>query len=524
MTAMERWIDRHRGWTAGGLFALTLVLVGLTLDDPGITWDEPAYFGSAQLQVEWVRLLARNPGDALDRETVFEMWDHDHYHNPHPPIYKEAMALTWWVTRAIVGELAGYRLAPALLFAGLVALVFRWGAAAWGGIAGLGAALSILLMPRLFGHAHIGATDTPLMAFWAAASAAGWWAIERRRRVGWILVGLAWGLAAGTKFTGLVAVVPLAAWGLWRDPRATLRGLPLAVLAAVGVFWALNPMLWFDPGWFLERWVWESLHRGEYAPIATWYLGRLYEFSVPWHHVFVLTAAVTPLGILALAGLGAAAGARRGEPLVVLAAISIGFLWLLMLLPRAPHHDGVRMFIPLFPFLGLLAGYGLQRAWSATGARARSLILVLAFVPAAVQLVLVHPYHLAYYSEIVGGVRGARALGFETTYWMDAYAAPVFGWMNRELPRGARVWAAGEPLALELQQAYGALRRDLRLERRLEDAEWVVLQMRQGLMGPELVDWVARARPAYALELQGVPLVAIYRVERPVPRGEESPE
>lgn len=509
------------GWALCGV---TLLLVGLTIEDPGITWDEPRYFGSAQLQVEWVRTLVQDPGAALTRDAVFDAWDYDHYHNPHPPLYKEAMALTWWATRDLIGHLAALRLAPALLFAGLVLLAFRWGTAAWGGIAGLGAALSILLMPRLFGHAHIGATETPLIASWVAASAAGWWAIEHRRRAGWILVGLAWGFAAGTKFTGLLAVVPLAAWGLWRDPRATLRGLPLAALVGAALCWALNPMLWFDPRLFIGRWFWESLHRGDYAPVATLYLGRVYAFDAPWHHAFVMTAAVTPLGILALAGAGAVAGLRRLDPAVVLCAGTVAFLWGLMLLPRAPHHDGVRMFVVVLPFLGLLAGYGLQRAWEATATLGRATVATLAFLPAAIQLAWVHPYQLAYYSEAVGGVRGARALGFETTYWLDTYTGPVLAWMSEELPEGASVYVFGDAFGLQLQQAWGGLRPDLVLGAPAGEAEWALVQMRQGFMSPDLVDLVENGHPAFAVELQGVPLVAIYRIGSPPPRQEDEPD
>jgi 4-amino-4-deoxy-L-arabinose transferase-like glycosyltransferase len=357
-----------------------------------------------------------------------------------------------------------------------------------------------------------------------AASAAGWWAIERKGRAGWLLAGVALGLAAGTKFTGLLAVVPLAAWGLWRDPRATRRGLPVAFLVGVVVFWALNPMLWFDPGRFLGVWFWESLHRGAYAPIATYYGGQAYSFSVPWHHVFVTTAAVTPVGILALAGIGGSAGLRRSDPLLVLCVGTVAFVWALMLLPGAPHHDGVRQFVVVLPFLGMMAGYGLDRSWRRVAGGGRGVILTLAFVPAAVQLSWVHPYYLAYYSELVGGVRGARALGFETTYWMDVYAGPVLDWMNDELPPEAEVYVLGEPLALELQQAFGRLRQDLQPTGNPAGAEWVLVQMRQGLMRPELVDLVEHGRPVYALELQGVPMVAIYRVGPPDPRQESTQE
>lgn len=519
---MEQWIEGHRGWTTAGLFLGTLAALVLTLDDPGITWDEPAYFGSAQLQVEWVRMLLTEPSSALNRETVFEMWDWDHYHNPHPPIYKEAMALTWWATKGLIGQLAGYRLAPALLFSALVAIAFRWGAAAWGPIGGLGAALSIVLMPRLFGHAHIGATETPLITFWTAASAAAWWAVERKSPAWWAVAGLALGLAAGTKFTGILAVIPVAAWGVWRDRRATARGLPLAIGVGIVTFWALNPMLWFDPGRFFGVWLWESLHRGDYAPIATYYLGQVYTFSLPWHHVFVMTAAVTPLGILVLAALGGFWGLRRLDPLVVLSAGTVAFTWALLLLPGAPHHNGVRMFIVLFPFLAMLSGYGLHRAWGRIVERGRAALLTIAFLPAAVQLAWIHPLELSYYGEIVGSVRGADRLGLETTYWMDAFTEPVLEWMNRELPPDAEVWVFGNEITLVFQQAYGRLRRDIELRSEGPGSEWAVVLMWRGVMSPEFVAELETTRPVYALELQGVPLVAIYRLGRPTPAPEGS--
>jgi hypothetical protein len=212
------------------------------------------------------------------------------------------------------------------------------------------------------------------------------------------------------------------------------------------------------------------------------------------------------------------------DPLVVLCAGTVVFVWALMLLPGAPHHDGVRQFAVVLPFLAMLAGHGLEWSWRRVGDWKAEILLALAFIPAAIQLVWVHPFYLAYYSELVGSVRGARALGFETTYWMDAFSLPLLDWMNRELPSQASVYVLGEPLALELQQAFGRLRRDLQPTANPAHAEWVLVQMRQGLMLPEVVDLVETGRPAFLLELQGVPLVAIYRVGPPQPRQENARE
>lgn len=503
----------RRAGVAAALFAGTLGLLTFTLDDPGITWDEPQYLASAQLQVRWTKkLLAEGPAAALEREVVQEMWDWEHYYNPHPPIYKEGMALTWWAARRVIGPLAAFRLFGAILFAVVVAVAFLWGAAARGTAAGLGAALSILLMPRLFGHAHFGATETPLLAWWFLGTAAVWWAVARERRAGWVLAGAAWGLAAGAKFTGVAALAPAIAWAVWRDWRGALKGAPIAGLVAVAVFCVLNPLVWVDPVGFFETWLWESTHRGDYAPIATRYLGETYGFDVPWHHVFVMTVAVTPLGILALAGLGTWAGLKRRDPLALLAAGTVAFLWAVMLAPSAPHHNGVRQFVPLFPFVGLLAGLGLERAREAVGSRAALLVAALAFVPPAVDLVRYRPYWLSYYGEAVGGLAGAHARGFERTYWMDVVADELYDWMDRTLPEGARVTVLGTTGTVELAQALGRVRRDLEFTD-APPADYYVVPMIDILIGPSLERAVREVRPELEIRRDGVPLVAVYRLE-----------
>jgi len=506
------WVTARRRGVAWGIFGGTLLLLVATLDDPGITWDEPMYFASAQLQVEWAKLLVRKgPGAALDPDTIREMWDWNHYYNPHPPIYKTGMALTWSATRQWLGWIAAFRLSSAILFSALVALVFRWGTSAWSGVGGLAAAGSILLMPRLFGHAHLGATEAPLLVFWTLAAMGAWYAVERGERRGWPVAGVAWGLAVGTKFTGLAALAVPAVWGVWRDRAGALRGIVVAGLAAGVTFAALNPLVWADATGFFRTWFSESLHREEIVPIATYYLGQVWEFDVPWHHPFVMTAVVTPLGLLVMAVVGAFQGVFRRDGAATLALASVGFVWLVMLTPRAPHHDGVRQFVALFPFLAVLAGYGVHRVWAARGDRIALLACGFVFVPPAIQMGWIHPHHLAYYGEVVGGVRGAAERGFETTYWMDVVDEEVWSWMNGSLPRGAEVVVVGPVLPLERARAYGRLREDLVFRDELPGDVLLVLES-QSLVTPAVRSAVRGVPPLYRKELAGVPLVSIYRL------------
>lgn len=507
----DRFLIRHRDPVGWALFAVTLGVLVATLDDPGITWDEPAYYGSAQLQVRWVKtLLSEGPAAALDRDLVYELWDWDHYHNPHPPLYKEGMALTWWAARGLLGPLAAFRLFPAILFAGMILVLFRWGCAAWSGLGGLGAALSTALMPRLFGHAHLGATETPLMFGWVVATASVWWAIERNRRLGWVVAGVVWGFAIGTKFTGLAALGPVLVWGLWRDPRSVVKWAPVAALLALFTFVALNPMIWVDPSSFFGTWLWESTHRGEYAAFDTYYLGSNRAFDeVPWHHVFVLTAATVPIGVLTTALIGGVVGIRRRDSLALLAAGSVVFIWILMLLPASPHHNGIRQFVVLFPFLGLLAGYAVHVTKNLLQGWRFSLVAALIFLPAFFQAVRAHPYHLAYYGEVVGGVRGAKELGLETTYWMEVVTEDVLEWMNGNLPEEAEVYVVGPTMPLVLAQGLGRLRRDIQLTHELP-ADYLLVPMIQTMMAPEFRKFVETAPPIFEIDLHGVRLVGIY--------------
>jgi hypothetical protein len=96
--------------------------------------------------------------------------------------------------------------------------------------------------------------------------------------------------------------------------------------------------------------------------------------------------------------------------------------------------------------------------------------------------------------------------------------------MDENLPPGAAVFVFGDPLGLEFQQGWGRLRPDLVLDARREEAGWALVQMRQGLMDPGIVDLVRTARPSHSVELQGVPLVAIYPLGSPAPPPEDREE
>lgn len=521
-------MSRPRAWPAlllgGAVFAAT----ALTLADPGITWDEPDYLHSARLEVAWLAGIPRHlaQGTAASwfgADTLEAYWNWKPNANPHPPFYKILGGLGWAAFHRVMGDYPAFRLSSAALFSIVVGALYLWGARAGGSaVSGVGAALALALMPRVVGDGHVGATDMPLTAFWTLSALFFWRAVRGERWRDVLLFGAMWGFALATKFTGMLLPVPLAVWALVHHRRRFVTTLLVGGLVAAALMLVLNPYLWPDPVGRVLAFVDQSTTRAEWAPVWTYYLGRIYPFVLPWHHSIVLTLVTVPLPLLVLAGAGALRLREEGvRPLVSLCLIQIVFWHGLMALPSSPGHDGVRLFLPQFPFIALLAGLGFGAAWDRIGtglqgARewgsrwGRAALAALALVPAACQLAHAHPLELAYYNEVVGGVPGAYARGFETTYWFDAATPGFLRRLERHVPPGGRVWAHPAPWHYSVLQQAGLLRGDIAFTDSLP-APYLLLMTRQGMFGP--FEWrLHKHVPPIAAEVyDGVPLMALYR-------------
>lgn len=517
------------GRAAAGLGLAAFLAVALTIDDPGVTWDEPAYLASARLEMSWIGRMPEKVREGrlaswVGADTLEAYWHHRPYSNPHPPLYKVLSGATWAAFHGTLGDYPAFRLASAALFGILVGTLCLWGASAGGSLtAGVGSALALALMPRVFGDAHVAATDLPLTAFWALSAWFFWRAARGGRRTDILAFGAFWGMALATKFTGLLLPIPLVVWSLVHARSHLARTLVLGGAVALGLRVLLDPWLWPDPLGRLHEFVALSTSRSVWAPISTFYLGRTYSFVLPWHHALVLTLVTVPLPILALSAAGALRLREAGpRPLVLLCLVQIAFFLALMALPSSPDHDGVRLFLPQFPFLALLAGLGFARVWDLVGARARdatrpgrvaaahAALVAAAFLAPAVGLAQAHPLELAYYNEIVGGARGAFARGFESTYWWDAATPGFLAELDRELPSDARVWVSAAPYYFAALQEEGLLRRDLTFTDSLP-APWLILQTRQGLFGPFEWRLLENVPPVASVRYQGLPLISLYR-------------
>lgn len=504
------------------LGVLTFLWLFPGLDRVGVSWDEPRYFVSVTRIQEWTAAVASGPNRAhlLSSEAIREAWDWARYWNPHPPAYKIAMATTEALFGRWTGAVVGYRIAPLAFFSLLVAGVTWLAGLTWGRAAGVGAGLALMLMPRVVGHAHIAATDIPLSLAWFAGSVGLALYVMSGARRHLVLGAIGLGLALATKFTGYLLPLAVLLWMIaYGRSRRAITGAILWGLGGLVVAYVINPLMWHDPLYEFVHLVRDSVLRDELIPINTYYLGRVWGYTVPGHHAVVMSLVTVPLALLVLAGWGGAAEARAWEdrPIAGLCFTQILFWLALMAAPGSPNHDGVRLWLPMFPFVALLAGRGFGSVTGLVLARTRGREAVLAllalgallFLPAYLQTVRVAPLYLSYYNEVIGGPRGAARVGMEATYWLEAVTPSFLDRVNRTLPPGARLAARPNTAHYEYLQSYGMLRDDVEVTRD-GPPDYLLLVARKAAFSPE--DWriYGNVRPELAVELDGVELAGLY--------------
>lgn len=351
---------------------------------------------------------------------------------------------------AVVSIVAA-RFAPALALGLLVLLVGLWTAQVEGHLAGTVAAAAVVLVPRLFAHAHLAALDTltalsfvaAVLALAAAAQGAHgrlsgrWWHFA--------LAGIVWGLAMLVRLHGLLVLPPVLLWLLWRFRRRAW--LPV-------VAWGTTGMAVLFVGW---PWLWLAPvdHLGEYLAsgagrqaVNVFYAGRVWaDHEAPWHYPAVMFLVALPLGLLLLGSLGIWAKRRawNAEPHLALVTGTWLFVLAVFSWPGVPVYDGVRLFLMVFPLWAVWVGVGARCVVEHTtlpsvSRRLRLLGLGFFLLLQSTGVIVYHPCQSSHYSLLVGGLAGAQRLGFEVSYWGDAVREPLL--------EQAAATSGGQPILL----------------------------------------------------------------------------
>jgi 4-amino-4-deoxy-L-arabinose transferase-like glycosyltransferase len=467
-------------------------------EGPGITLDESF---NVQMGVYQWRVLKEYHVALLHPDTIHEVFGPGSNYNPdHPPLGRLWLGvwhdLTEWLFPphdhpanefgvrfvtdcARVGSATAFALT--LLMVGLIA--HRW----YGRAGGVTAAMSLVFMPRVFGHAHLASLETFMNLTYTATilAVAQWWQV---RRFGLsrpesqpseggttnvplrtaTLTGILFGLALLSKMQAILIPPVVGLWALWHWRMRAIKPLLVFGLVGFGVFLVGWPWLWLDPIAHLREYFARTTQR---AVLHCYYFGQVWaDKDVPWHYPFVMFAVTVPVGLHALGLLGVTGRLTRsvgegavtlspcarigllGEPREQLLLLAALMPLVLFALPGVAVYDGERLFLVSFPIWSLLIGRGAAvlleflRAKAELGvwsifatARARQLALASLLTFQSVGLIAMCPCHLSYYNLFVGGLWGAERLGFERTYWGDSLTRGTLAEVSESVGLGGTV-------------------------------------------------------------------------------------
>jgi len=505
-------------------YLAALLFAGLsTVSQIGITWDEPNYFTSSYSYLSWFGHVAAEPSDwwvSIDR-----YWEQSH---EAPPFFKlwagifaGAAALVFGTEDlALLGD--AYRMASFVLFLLSTYAAFRFMRGGFGAAAAWGAALSMPLIPALFGFARLGQLDGAVASMYLLAMVALYRMLERGggRRV--VLAGVLLGLAFATKLNVFPLVPAALVWAAIYGRGAFARLLGSLCVGGIA-FFAIWPWLWRDPlgrTWEFLTWT-AGLQNERFA----YYLGEWWA-GAPFHYPLVALVALVPLAVAVAGGIGLlrlfmearnpVAGWILLNLTIVVAVAGSGLV---------PIYGGPRQFLSAFPLWALCAGVGV--GWIASRFGLRLTVALAAYAALCVPGILWTgtANSLEYYGEAVGLVPGARSLGFETTYLADTYR-PAVEWVSEVAPRGATVYGqAGTHPVLESYRRIGDLRRDLRpaylakvapegpvRDEEPREGSYFLFLPRQSIYTNQMLA-LEEEKPLYEYTKGGVPLVKVYSGE-----------
>jgi len=507
-------------------YLTTLLLLGLlTVHQIGITWDEPNYFTSSYSYFSWFGHLAAEPSDwwsSIDR-----YWEQSH---EAPPFFKLWGGLFAGGAALVFGTedlgLLGdaYRMGSYVLFLLSTYAAFRFVRGGFGSVAAWGTALSMPLIPALFGFARLGQLDGAVASMYLLAAVSVHRMLDRGGRGRTVLAGVALGLAFATKLN-VFPLVPAAL--LWifvyhRERSTVARLLACSFLGAV-VFFGIWPWLWRDPvGRTWEFLTWTAGLQGERF---AYYLGQWWA-GAPFHYPLVTLAVLVPLAVAVAGVFGVVRLFREGRnPAAGWVLLNLSLVLAVAGSGLVPIYGGPRQFLAAFPLWAICAGVGI--GWLASKLRIRPAVTLAAYAALSLPGILWTgtANSLEYYGEAAGLLPGANTLGFETTYLADTYK-PAVEWLSEVAPKGATVYAqAGTHPVLESYRRIGELRRDLRPaylapiapEGPARDDEprensYFLFLPRQSIYTDQMLA-LEKKRPLYEYTKGGVPLIRVYSGE-----------
>jgi hypothetical protein len=540
----------------------------------GFSRDESFYFDAAGRYEAWFKLLLQSPAEACSQANVDNYWSANH---EHPSLLKGLFALSnlylFEKNKLFHDQSDAYRF-PGMLMAGLgLWVVYLFGKRVHSRSAGIGAAVALALMPRIFYHSHLACFDVPVMTMWVLCIYV-YYRASTTRALSWaVALGIVYGLTLETKHNSWM-LPPL--FILHTLLESMLRGTVSSKAATAAralpawrtvVPWHLLAMATIGPALFVGLWPWlwretvprfqeyvsfhvnhdyyniEFLHKNYWGPPSpAAYAPVMIMATVPTVTVLLFVYGVsTRIWIVAhSAWLRARTWVRERNSAVVTAAAGDAFstsanaylLWLMGLavplsvffLPSTPIFGGTKHWFPAYPFFVLFAGvafaelgntlktYLHKRAPKLAPLTAIVFGCALVVAPLA-ETVHSHPFGLSAYVPYVGGTRGAADIGLYRQFW-GFTTQSLNDYLVRTSKGSERIFIHDTTWgAFYAMQNEGRLPKNLTVVGDIRDADIAIVhhELHMIEVDANIMTVFGHPEPDFVLNHDGVPIISLWR-------------
>ncbi|MEZ6061926.1 MAG: glycosyltransferase family 39 protein [Planctomycetaceae bacterium] len=333
---------------------------------PGVTLDEPINVSHGIYLFD--ALLQHGPL-LLTPSAAQDVFGDEQYMADYPPLGRLCLgaaheATAWLISGAEASPLniPAARLASCMAFAATVLLLTEFARRRYGVGTAVAAAVFLMLMPRVVGHARLASLETLTSLAWLAALVPilAWWTADKPPTTRQAAVsGLFLGLLLLTKIQAILFPPMLCIWALWRYRTRAIRPVVLWGIVGGAVFFVGWPWLWLAP--------WENtlayfVQASKRLTLYTWYFGhRFTDKAVPWHFSFVMTAVTVPLAVFVPIGWRVLTRRPEFDRDDLLLSLSVVWPMIVFAIPGTPVYDGTRLYLVIMPPLSLLAGRSIVR-------------------------------------------------------------------------------------------------------------------------------------------------------------------
>ena len=447
------------------------------IKDYGITLDDVEQFGVGHKVVEYFQTGHVNYQDDLPTIEGHPNFYNDivktrpHHIWPFPPILSVLTCKLFFQNLQILDPIPAHHIIIPILTAIFMLVFFFFMKRYWGNIAAFIAMLSLLTMPRFFGHSMSNIKDLPELLFFSIAIFYffDWWIQNKIKYLYYFFAAL--GLALATKADAMLIppiiflwLIPYFAKQIKNDGSVKLRTLLHVAIGSsiTGLIIILNyPQL--QPGYY------ENIK--EYLIGAPKFIYTYFRYIIgigtdsasSWNlYAFKQIFYTTPTWMLVFFIIGLIFTIFKNKKFSsktmfnVKEKFNVNSLLLIWLffpllrhcLPRANHYDGLRhIIIFMVPFV-IVITIGIIKTAKFLSVKLKLnrnvtylACAMLVILPNIYHLITLHPFQTTFYNYVTGGLKGAQEkdIPFSSDYWFISNQK-LGEWLDKNGKQNANIY------------------------------------------------------------------------------------